>query len=140
MLLSVPVSAKPCFSCRVRLTLACWPGLRSWFEFVELIYGFAKVESMALPPRLDDVLAWSNTFRCAGTFGNYLGYLRGACHALGYDAPVVGHPTIKRAMIAIVKRECFKSRQKMFINKYVLASVWAPGCACVLRVCAPGCS
>lgn len=100
-------------------------GLRSWFEFVELIHGPTRVTCMALPPRLDDVLAWSNTFRCAGTFGNYLGYLRGACHALGYEAPLVGHPAIKRALIAIVKRASFKSRQKMFIGKTFVTNMVA---------------
>ena len=55
--------------------------------------------------------------RCLGTFGNYLSYLRAACHAHGYDAPPVGHPAIKRGMIAIVKRELFNERPKRFIQR-----------------------
>lgn len=58
--------------------------------------------------------------RCIGTFGNYLGYLRGACHARGYEAPPLGHPAIKRAMVAIVKRELFDTRPKFFIRKALL--------------------
>ena len=39
---------------------------------------------------------------------------------MGIRANVIGNVIgLKRAMIAIVKRECFKSRQEMFINKFV---------------------
>ncbi len=55
--------------------------------------------------------------RCVGTFGNYLSYVRAACHANGYEAPPVGHPAIKRAMVAIVKRQLFTQRPKRFIQR-----------------------
>ena len=55
--------------------------------------------------------------RCFGTFSNYLGHLRGACHAMGFEAPPVGHTAIKRAMVAIIKRELHRPRSKRFINK-----------------------
>ena len=32
-----------------------------------------------LPPKLEILLAWSMLFRCAGTFSNYLGYVKTAC-------------------------------------------------------------
>ena len=81
------------------------------------------MERYAFPPRLHDVLAWSNTFRCLGTFGNYLSYLRAACHAIGCDAPPVGHPALRRAMIAIIKRELFQSKERFFIDKTMVRSM-----------------
>ncbi len=57
------------------------------------------------------------TGRCIGTFGNYVSHLRGACHAIGVEDPPDGHPALKRAMVAIIKRELFKAREKMFINR-----------------------
>ena len=63
-------------------------------------------------------------YRCFGTFANYLGYLRSACHAMGFDATPVGHPAIKRAMCAIVKRELFVPRTKMFFPRCVSAPAW----------------
>jgi len=64
--------------------------------------------------------SWQHFFiRCLGTFGNYLSYLRAACHAMGMEGPPVGHPALRRAMVAIVKRELFLPRPKLFINKRV---------------------
>ena len=40
------------------------------------------------PPKLDVLLAWSNLFRCDGTWQNYKGYVRTACLALGVDTQV----------------------------------------------------
>jgi hypothetical protein len=37
--------------------------LRHWLEFIKIVYGEDEVDSRAFPPRLDDVLAWSTTFR-----------------------------------------------------------------------------
>ena len=56
-----------------------------------------------------------------GTFGNYLSHLRGACHAMGFEAPPTGHPAMKRAMVAIAKRELFEAREKRFIDRYSFA-------------------
>jgi len=39
-----------------------------------------------LPPKLETLLAWSCLFRSAGTFQNYVGYLKTACMLVG--APV----------------------------------------------------
>ena len=55
--------------------------------------------------------------RCFGTFANYLGHLHGACHALGFEAPPVGHGAIKRAMIGIVKKQLSAPRPKHFIDR-----------------------
>ena len=84
-------------------------GLRHWIRYVEITHGEKQADEVAFPPNLGDVLGWSNTFksvccqcvwtlrrllsfaaRCFGTFANYLGHLRGACHAMGCDAPLWG--------------------------------------------------
>ena len=101
-------------------------GLRHWIRFIEITHGKRRADAVALPPDLLDVLAWSNTFRCLGTFANYLGHLRCACHALGLDAPPIGHQAIKRAMAGIVKRQLHDPRPKMFITKYMPLIVMPP--------------
>ena len=40
-------------------------GLRHWTEYIVITHGSLAAERVAFPPRLEDVLAWSNTFRCA---------------------------------------------------------------------------
>jgi len=119
----------------------CLPGISHWRKYIAIAHGDENVDSMSFPPRLEDVLGWSNTFRlplgdlralalllhdcaasrcvvrCIGTFGNYMSYLRAACLANGYDAPPVGHPAIRRAMVAVAKRELFTARPKMFVQR-----------------------
>ena len=55
--------------------------------------------------------------RCLGTFSNYLGHVRGAGHALGLEAPPVGHQAIRRAMSGIAKRQLYEARPKLFLKK-----------------------
>ena len=40
-------------------------GLKHWLRYIEIVHGRDDMDSAAFPPSLDDVLAWSNTFRCA---------------------------------------------------------------------------
>ena len=39
-------------------------GLKHWIKFIEVIYGKDHAHVHALPPKLEDILVWSNTFRC----------------------------------------------------------------------------
>ena len=73
--------------------------------------------------------------RCFGTFSNYLGHLRAACHAIGCSAPPVGHPAIKRGMVAIVKRGQYTSREKRFLDR-CMRHVLKQGSKC--RTLVPG--
>lgn len=98
-------------------------GVRHWIEFIAITHGDDAVNFRAFPPRMDDVLAWTSTFRCAGTFCNYLSYVRCACHAIGCAAPEVGHPALKRATVAIVKRSAFQPRAKLFIDKVCVTNM-----------------
>ena len=95
-------------------------GVRHWISFIETVHGDADE---AFPPSLDSVLEWSNTFRCVGTFCNYLGFLRGACCAISVAPPPVGHPALKRAMCSIAKRQLFTGRPKMFIQRFMLRNI-----------------
>ena len=75
------------------------------------------------------LFVWIYWFRCLGTFCNYLGYLRGACHAIGVDAPPTGHAALRRAMVAIAKRQMFTTKEKHFIRRYRPAcrsTMWPP--------------
>jgi len=92
--------------------------------YIKAVYGSEEEqEKHAFPPLLQDVLGWSNTFRCLRTFSNYLGYLRSACYALGCDAPPVGNPALRAAMNGIAKRSVFQARDKMFIDRVMLCNM-----------------
>ena len=113
------VEAKLCFRLKLSNMTVCGAseiangfllfttGLRHWISFIETAYGDV---GRAFPPKVEDVLIWSNLFRCVGTFCNYLGYLRGACCAIAVDAPPVGHPALRRCMNAIAKRQLYTER------------------------------
>ena len=45
----------------------------------------------AFPPKLEDLLMWSHTFRCVGTFPNYLGAVQKICLALDIVGPQLKH-------------------------------------------------
>ena len=38
-------------------------GVKHWVEFIKITHGVNAADSVAFPLRLEDVLAWSNTFR-----------------------------------------------------------------------------
>lgn len=99
-------------------------GVRHWLKYIRTIYcSEEEQERHAFPPSMQNLLGWSNCFQCLGTFTNYLGYLRSACHAQGCDAPPVGHPALRLAMISIVKRELYQAKPKMFINKSLVSDM-----------------
>jgi len=89
-------------------------GFNSWIKFATAALGGRK---MALPPTLEGMLAWSLTFRCVGTFSNYSGHVRTVCLALDVAAPAAGHPGLRRAKVAIVKRMLFTPRPRMFLQR-----------------------
>jgi hypothetical protein len=66
---------------------------------------------------------WLLSARCIGTFTNYLGHLRGACHALGFEAPPAGHQAVRRAMSGIAKGQLYEARPKMFPKKYGICNM-----------------
>ena len=57
-------------------------GVAAWCAFARQILGRGGHE---LPPTLDGLLAWSVTFRCSGTFSNYVSYVKLACLACGLN-------------------------------------------------------
>ena len=89
-------------------------GLKGWIQFA--VQAYDNPED-AFPPTLEGVLAWSTTFRSLGTFMNYLGCLRKACHALNIEAPPYGHAAIKRAMASIVKRQIAPDRPRLHLDR-----------------------
>ena len=47
-----------------------------------------KWPKVYFPPQLDTLLAWSTTFRSAGTLSNYLGYVKTGCLLVGASTEV----------------------------------------------------
>ena len=109
------VSCSPC-SCHD----SCMTGISNWIKFVEHLAGD---RDLAFPPCLDHVIVWSHTFRCVGTFANYLGYLRSACLALDIAAPPADSLAIRRAKGAIVKRMLWTPRPRMFIQREMMRNM-----------------
>ena len=86
-------------------------GMRFWAWFAVHVLGcYGDI----LPPDLDGLLAWSRLFRCHGTFGNYLSYVKPACEIKGVCVDAFAHPSLKRAKAAIEKR-----RRVGCINEYM---------------------
>jgi len=54
-------------------------GVKHWCKYIEIVKGAG---AKTFPVRTEDLLGWSLTFRCLGTFSNYLSYVRSACCAL----------------------------------------------------------
>ena len=77
------------------------------------------------PATVDKILLWSHTFRCGGTFCNYLGYVRSVSLALGLDCPSADHPAIRRAVVAIVKRRMFTGRPRQSIGRTLVRNMLA---------------
>ena len=38
-------------------------GVARWIKYIGIAHGSENVDQMAFPPRLEDVLGWSHTFR-----------------------------------------------------------------------------
>ena len=68
------------------------------------------------PPSVDGILAWSQLFRSAGTFGNYVSYVRLGCQILGVSDAACSGPHIKRAKASIEKLGGFVRRKRMFVK------------------------
>ena len=88
-------------------------GIRCFYAFAENVLG-RRVG--VLPPSLDEILAYSTTFRCDETFTNYLGYLKVGCMMAGKPTEVFSDNAIKRSKRAIRRRRGFTKRKKMFLQ------------------------
>ena len=64
-------------------------------------------------------MAWSALFKRAGTFSNYLGYLRLRFDILGAECSVFSHPLVRRAKTALAKNQA-PARDKRFIQAPLL--------------------
>ena len=101
-------------------TVAPVSGTRCYARFATTIL---DPGSQVLPPSVDGILAWSNLFRCAATFGNYLSYLRLGCELLGVETNVFRDPLIRRAKVAIEKRGQFTARGRLFLRMDVVRRI-----------------
>jgi hypothetical protein len=89
-------------------------GCRCYFAFAQRVLG--KTQAQALPPTLDELLAWSGVFRCAETFSNYLSYVKVGTLLKGGCVTVFENDALRRAKRSIKNRAGFKRRDRMFIQ------------------------
>ena len=87
---------------------------RSWAAFARHVF---QKDGREFPPTARELVIWSRCFRCAGTFGNYLGHIRLGCQLLGVDGSACSDPSVRRAKSGIVKSGAFKSRPRLFIKE-----------------------
>lgn len=115
------------------------PALSSGFEcWVTFARGVLKRRGKELPPTLEGLLLWSTTFRCAGTFSNYVTYVKKACLVACRRAPashlpatrasarggswrarpveVFRHPAVRAAKNAIEKRSGWQAKARMALQ------------------------
>ena len=95
-------------------------GMRAWICFARNVLG---VKGSLWPPKEHDITAWSNMFRAEGTFSNYLGYVKTGCMLVNAPTDVLEGPVVKRAKLAIAKREQFVPREKQFVQRPLLVKV-----------------
>jgi hypothetical protein len=70
----------------------------------------------AFPLSNDLIVAWSNSFRCHGTFKNYVGYARTANLIFGFEDSKLDHSLIRRAAISVLKRRQWTPRPRLFVD------------------------
>ena len=58
-----------------------------------------------LPPSVDGLVAWSQLFRNAKTYGAYVNYLRHACFVENVSSESTDSPAVKRAKAAVRRRQ-----------------------------------
>jgi len=78
-----------------------------------------------LPPTVAGLLQWSRLFRCHKTFGNYVSYVKVACELEDEDVSVFGHPSLKRAKQAILKRKLLAPRTPTWVDMGTLQQLLA---------------
>ena len=95
-------------------------GMRAWIAFVREVLGRS---GDVFPPLLDDLLAWSRLFQHEGTFRNYLTYVRLGCEIVGKSVAVFDHVSLRRAKVAVAKRNLAVRRKPRFIHQETLAAM-----------------
>ena len=90
--------------------------LRGWAGFADAALA---AEGRHLPPSEQGLVAWSQHFRCAGTYVNYVGYLRLGCQVMGLDSRGVGGPIVDRAK-RMLKRDGAEPRAKLALRADLL--------------------
>ena len=88
-------------------------GTRCWIAFFEKCL---LKKGCPFPPIISDLMAWSTLFRSAGTFRNYLNYVKTACMIVGASTSVFDSSELRKARKAVDKRGEFTSRPKMWIQ------------------------
>ena len=91
--------------------------LRTWLQFVKAVQA-----TIALPPELNLLIAWSQLFKTTKVYTNYMAKVKLACEVAQLDVTVFQHPSIGRAKRALGKREK-PPREKRFISKQLVSQL-----------------
>ena len=100
-------------------------GVRCWSAFAA---SALNMKGREFPPSLDGLLMWSTLFRCSGTFGNYVNYVRVACLVLGVSTAACDDCALQRAKTAIDKRKQFVKREPLFVQLATVRQMVALTC------------
>ena len=107
-------------SCR-RCLPSVQAGNSCYFAFVRAVCG----KSVRLfPPRVEWLQSWAMLFRNAGTFSNYLGYVRTGCMIVNADTSVFDHPAVKRAKMTVAKVGGAQPREKQWIRRELVEKMF----------------
>jgi len=99
-------------------------GLRSYTTFARM---FGCMRGRELPPTVKVLLAWSELFQSAGTFGNYIGHVRLGCQLLEVSCEALTDPLVGRAKASIAKRRAFTPRKPLFLGQSRVRDILALG-------------
>jgi hypothetical protein len=88
-------------------------GLKCWIAFANSTLGLTSNE---LPPTLNGLISWSVLFRSPRTYQNYVAHVKLGCQLVGVSTAVFEDSSIKRAVMAIGKRDEFRPRPKLFLQ------------------------
>ena len=129
--------------CRVSALLGSCPkshssllsGVAAWKEYARDVLGLAGKE---FPPTVNGLVSWFATFdiagapwlaqpcvciqlrACPGTFTNYLAHVKHACNILDVSDAAFGAVAVKRAKVAVQKRDALRRRDPQVVRHHLL--------------------
>lgn len=96
-------------------------GLRAWIHFADRVLGLG---GRHLPPPAEGLAAWSQLFRCAGTYSNYIRYVAMACDLAGVTAEATRISVVSCAKTALRKQQK-AHRERRFLGGELTARLVA---------------
>ena len=92
-------------------------GLRCWEAFCVRVLKHPRIQ---IPPSAADLVSWGALFRCAGTYSNYVSYVKVGCLLAGASVSVFKSPEVLRGKAAVGARHDFVPRPRLFIRHMIV--------------------